>query len=458
MRNALDVVHGGVDDKFAAASSAGERAGRPAPGQGSLRVLIDAFNRDQSQGTGISTYSRVLYDAVASLGHRPSWLFGRASAGQGDAVAAEVTFHDPPTSSVGVVRQIEAAGRLWRGLTQAQSRAERISFNGVVVAGETQNTGEAAYNVPGLYRAALYRHELIGQFQNVMLPDAMDVFHMTSPLPVAVPGARLVTSICDLVPLRLPNTTPDNKSRMLSLLRACVGKSDLIVTVSEASKADIVNILGAPEDKVVVTYLATDMRRLSREETAHSPRVLSRFGLEPRKYLLFVSAIEPKKNLRRLIDAYLEIDTDLPLVIVGRKAWMWEQEIGHVDTQLGDAARRRLRFIGYAPPNDLRFLYAGARALAFPSLYEGFGLPALEAMKMGSPVMTSDIPALQEVCGPAAVYVDPYDVSAIRKGLERLIGDDRLCGDLIQAGLARAETFSYASFVENLAGAYRKLA
>jgi glycosyltransferase involved in cell wall biosynthesis len=280
---------------------------------------------------------------------------------------------------------------------------------------------------------------------------------MTSPLPVAVPGARLVTSICDLVPLRLPNTTPDNKSRMLKLLRTCARNSELIVTVSEASKADIVNILGVPDEKVQVTYLATDMRKLSGEDKEHLPRVMSRFSLEQQKYLLFVSAIEPKKNLRRVIEAFLEIDTDMPLVIVGRKAWMWEQEIGHLES-LGENARRRLRFLGYVPRADLRYLYAGARALAFPSLYEGFGLPALEAMKMGCPVLTSDIDALHEVCGTSAVYANPYDTTAIRKGLERLIGDDRLAADLTQSGLARADTFSNARFVEHLGRAYQKLA
>lgn len=420
-------------------------------------MLVDAFSRDQSQGTGTSTYSRVVYDAIAGIGHKPVWLFGRAAAGQGDAVETEVTFHDPPRSSVGVLRQLEAVGRLWRGLTRSRARAERIAFNGVVMKGESELEGDGAYNAPDLYRSAIYRHELLGEFQRVDMPEPVDVFHMTSPMPVIVPGARLVASICDLVPLRLPNTTPDNKSRTLKLLRACANRADLIVTLSEAAKTDIVNILDVPEDKVSVTYLATDMQKLSLEEVLHTPRVLSRFGLEPDKYLLFVSAIEPKKNLRRLIDAYLEIDTDMPLVIAGRKAWLWEQEIGHLESAVGDAARKRLRFIGYAPVDDLRHLYSGARGLAFPSLYEGFGLPALEAMKMGCPVLTSDIPPLREVCGSAALYVDAYDTSAIRKGLERLIDDRRLRLDLVQAGHEQAEMFSREAFIGNLAQAYQKL-
>jgi glycosyltransferase involved in cell wall biosynthesis len=421
-----------------------------------LRVVVDALNRDLAQGTGINTYARMLHEALAELGHRPSWLFGRASAGAGDPVAAEVTFHDPPTPTVGLRRQLQAAGRLWRGATQARIAADRLAPQGVVVAGEAEPGLEGSFNAPELYRQAAFRHELMGKFTEAALPEPVDIFHQTTPLPVSVAGARLVSSIPDLIPLRLPATTPDDKERYLRLVRECAARASLITTLSEASKDDIVRLLGVAPEKVAVTYLTSDIRPLSPEDAGRTPRVLEKFGLTSGGYLLFVGAIEPKKNLRRLIEAYLEIDTEQPLVIVGRKAWMWEQEIGHIEA-LGERARRRLVFPGYVGRGDLPFLYAGATALAFPSLYEGFGLPPVEAMTMGCPVLTSDVAPLKEVCGEAALFADPYSSADIRRQLERLIGDAELRGRLSAAGLARAGEFSRERFVERLGRAYALL-
>lgn len=422
----------------------------------SRRVLIDGYYRDAKEGTGINAYSRLLYDAVQAMGHKPSWLFGREVAKSADSVATEVTFFDPPVSSIGLVRGLGAVQRLLKGVFQQSSVAERIRLNDVVQSRDDIDVSDA-FNVPGLYRNALYGHELLGRIHEVRLREPVDIFHLTSPLPVRVAGARNVLTIADLVPLRLPNSTLENKDRFLSLLRGGIAAADLIVTFSEASKADIVEILGVRPEKIAVTHLASDLEALSPDEIAHAPRVLSRFGLEQGRYLLFVSAIEPKKNLRRLIEAYLETDTDLPLVIAGRKAWMWEQEIGDLDSKLGEATRARLRFLGYVPRRDLRFLYAGARFSAFPSLCEGFGLPALEAMKLGCPVLISDIPSLREVCGDAAVMADPYDVDDIRRKLEQLLGDDALCGTCSAAGLVRAQAFSHARYVEQLSRAYDRL-
>ena len=266
-----------------------------------------------------------------------------------------------------------------------------------------------------------------------------------------------MVTIHDLIPIRLPYTTLDNKREIIGRLRKSVEQASLVITVSEASKADIVNILHVDPDKVAVTYQTTDLKPFRPSERNALPRVLSRYGLEHRRFALFVSAIEPKKNLRRLIEAFLEVDTPMPLVIAGKKAWMWEREIGNIEATFGPRALRRLRFLGYVPRADLRYLYSGAAFLAFPSLYEGFGLPPLEAMQFGCPVLTSNVSSLPEICGEAALYVDPFDRDDIREKLERLVNEPELRKWLSEAGKTQAENYSFDRYVTRLGEAYDKL-
>jgi glycosyltransferase involved in cell wall biosynthesis len=427
----------------------------PTP-QRPLKVLIDAYNRDLEHGTGIATYSRILDDALHAQGHDTYWLYGRDSTLGAGAVDEEVTFHDPPVPMIRLLRRAQAIGRLIDGVTHSSSDAKRVAC-GVVSQARLGVDSSRIFNAPGLYRRAFFRHALKGREYEVRLPEKMDLAHLTSALPIRIRDTPTITTLHDVIPLRLPNTTADNKQKYLRLLRNSIASADLVFTVSDASKADIVNVLDVPEEKVFVTYQASDLEPLDQKEAVRLPNVLARHGLERGKYVLFVSAIEPKKNLRRLIDAFLEIDTDMPLVIVGEKAWMWRDEIGDLDEAFGAVARSRLRFLGYTQRDDLRFLYSGAMMLAFPSLYEGFGLPMLEAMRMKCPILTSDTAALREVAGDAAVFVDPLDRNDIRIQLERVMQDSALRKALVEKGNVRAQDFSMARYVERLSEGYARV-
>jgi glycosyltransferase involved in cell wall biosynthesis len=266
-----------------------------------------------------------------------------------------------------------------------------------------------------------------------------------------------VVTIHDLIPIRLPYTTPDNKAEFVARVRRTVAESDLIITVSESSKADIVSLLDVDPSKIAVTYQPADLTPLSDDERMRLPNSLSRFGLTVGEYLLCVGAQEPKKNIRRLIEAYLEIDTPMPMVLTGPRGWMWNQEVGAALAPLSDAARARIKFTGYVDRNDLRCLYAGACALVFPSLHEGFGLPALEAMISGCPVITSRTSSLPEVCDEAAVYVDPFERDDIRNAIERVIADAELRSALAAAGRDRARLFTFESYLKALGGAYSRI-
>jgi glycosyltransferase involved in cell wall biosynthesis len=420
-----------------------------------LRVLLDGNYRQQAEGTGISQYSRTLAAGLGALGCEVKWLSG-AQSGSADALADQVRFSDPPPAVDGPRRYVQTALRMAAGVLERQVTARPLVDSGVVITEPSAPRTGSTYLAPDLFAKAHYRHMLLRRFTEVQLPDAVDVLHLTAPLPVRMRGVRTVTTIHDLVPIRLPYTTPDNKAEFIHRVRMSTRLSDLIITVSEASKRDIVEILDVDPAKVAVTYQPTDLLPLGPADQDSVPRVLQRYGLAPDGYALFVGALEPKKNLRRLIEAFLEIDSQMPLAIVGRKAWLWDSDEAWLET-LGVNARARLRFLGYASREDLRRLYAGAQMFVFPSLYEGFGLPVLEAMTMGCPVVTSKTSSLPEVCGDAALYADPLDRDDIRKRIGQMLGDAALRADLTAKALQQVKRFSFGAYVGRLQEAYAKL-
>ncbi|MDP3739430.1 MAG: glycosyltransferase family 1 protein [Hyphomonadaceae bacterium] len=428
-----------------------------AAGERRWRILIDGDHRADPRGRGLSTYSRTLGAALEALGNEVSWLIGADAPAKPDAVLEEVMAFDRPAPARGLRLQAQTAARMAAGLVTPVVNARKISVGETVVPEHPSGQSGATYLAPNLFVHAHYRHMLTRQFTEVRVPDPIDVLHLSAPVAVKMRGVKTVTSIHDLIPIRLPYTTTDNKAEFTARVRRSAAQSDLIITVSEASKKDIVDILGVDPAKIAVTYQPADIAPLSAEELDSVPRVLGRFGLEPQAYALFVGALEPKKNLRRMIEAFLETESNMPLAIVGGKAWMLESELGWIEGALGEAARKRLRFLGYVDREDIRRLYAGAQFFLFPSLYEGFGLPPLEAMTMGCPVVTSNVSSLPEVCGEAALYANPLDRDDIRSKIEQMMGDKALRASLAAKSRAQAEKFSPVHYAERLAAAYDRL-
>jgi glycosyltransferase involved in cell wall biosynthesis len=180
-------------------------------------------------------------------------------------------------------------------------------------------------------------------------------------------------------------------------------------------------------------------------------RRLRRYGLEPENYILYVGALEPRKNLGRVMQALALLDEDIPLVLAGRSLWWREEDARHSETL---QRKGRLLALGYVPRADLAALFAGALCLAWPSLYEGFGLPPLEAMAHDCPVLTSTASSLPEVCGDAALYVDPYDVDDIAEKMQALIRDAALRQGLRRKGRERVALFSMERFTARIAKLY----
>jgi glycosyltransferase involved in cell wall biosynthesis len=422
-----------------------------------LQILIDGdFARDR-QGTGISTYARTLARGLTALGHGVQWLSGASGGDAQDALADATAVSDNSPPVRGPRAWAQTAGRMASGLASGSVTAREIARLDIVIGASGETNNQPVHLAPELFVRAHYRHMMLRQFTEIKVGSKVDVLHLTAPLPVRMSNVKRVVTLHDLIPIRLPYTTPDNKAEFIARARTCARESDLVITVSEASRADIVTLLDVDPAKVVVTYQPSSLQPLTPEELQRLPQGLSRFGLTPGNYLLCVGAQEPKKNVKRLIEAYLEIDTEMPLVLAGPRGWMWESEVGAALAPLSDKARARIKFTGYLERDDLRRLYAGACAFVYPSLYEGFGLPALEAMIAGVPVITSKTSSLPEVCGEAALYVDPFDRDDIRRKIEQATGDPGLRTHLAEKGREQAKVFSFDAYLERLGSAYSRL-
>jgi glycosyltransferase involved in cell wall biosynthesis len=271
-----------------------------------------------------------------------------------------------------------------------------------------------------------------------------------------IEGARNIYTIHDLVPLRLPHTTLDDKGYHLGLIQSCIAEAAAICTVSEASRADILRFFPASGGKVVNTYESVEMPEpMLPEAEALAGFLGGVFGLQPRQYFLFFGALEPKKNIYRLMEGYLSSGASAPLVMVSGRSWKSGPELSLL--QLNESGRTdgpRIRHIEYLPSSTLMRLIRGARAVLFPSLCEGFGLPLVEAMALGTATLTSNEASLPEVAGDAAVLVDPYDAQAIADGIRRLDQDEALRRRLEAAGPQQAARFGPGRYRNALTSLY----
>jgi glycosyltransferase involved in cell wall biosynthesis len=284
----------------------------------------------------------------------------------------------------------------------------------------------------------------------------IDVLHSTHhSLPLRPVRPRRVVTIHDVTFLRIPERYPPLRRMYFGAITRLSAKvADAVIVPSELVRADVVRTLGVAPDNVHVVYEAAGelYRPLDAEVAA---RVAKKYLLEP-GYVLSVGSLEPGKNRSRLFQAMKALRDEgvhAHLAIVGQPAWKYEDEAALVDeVGMGD----RIHYLGYVPPGDLPALYNAAAVFAFPSLYEGFGLPVIEAMACGVPVLTSEISATAEVAGEAGVLVDPQDVDAIGNGLGRLLGDPVLRDHYGRLGLARSARFSWRRAADETHAVYQR--
>jgi glycosyltransferase involved in cell wall biosynthesis len=285
-----------------------------------------------------------------------------------------------------------------------------------------------------------------------------DVAHFTNGmLPLGTGAARVVT-IHDMSLTLFPRCHP---LRRLVINRPLVGVAsrvaDAIVTVSHSARRDLLRLHGIPPDRVTVVHEAAGPAFEPILDKSRRARIRCRYGL-PARFFLYVGAIEPRKNLARLMDAFAEARRQgvaHELVCVGPYGWSSRDLYTHID-RLG--LRRVVHFTGYVPVEDLPVIYNLAEVFVFPSIYEGFGLPVVEAMACGTPVITTASSSLEEIAAGAAAMVDPQQTAALADALVRLSRDAGLRASLAARGLARAREFSWARTAREMLGIYSRAA
>ncbi len=428
------------------------------------KILIDGYNLGLEKGTGVATYARNLSYELHNLGHSVSVLYGHPAASR-DPLLREISFFDGAAGDRGGV--LDILGQATQALRAPLGhRGVEVPITGRVIARAFEARlprFDSIVNAPDVFRRSQNGFKLWGRLGHVDLPERPDLAHWTYPLPIRVEGVPNIYTLHDIVPLRLPYTTLDHKRRYLALLRKLERTADHIVTVSECSRRDLIEILGVSPERITNTYQSVEipapLRSKPDEQVARE--VESLVPVEYQKYYLFWGSIEPKKNIGRMIEAYLVSKVETPLVIVGAQAWKSEGElqllngISQSRGKEGAGAGKRVIQLPYAPFSLLISLIRGARAALFPSLYEGFGLPALEAMSLGTPVICSNTASLPEVAGDAALMIDPYDTAALTDAIRRIDADADLRAELRRRGPARAERFSPAAYRERLAALYQ---
>jgi glycosyltransferase involved in cell wall biosynthesis len=316
----------------------------------------------------------------------------------------------------------------------------------------------------------LHDHTHDSRFWNdVILPYSLrqhqvDILHSPHYRAPRFLGCKSVITIHDCVHILFPNyaSSKADYDQARKDTRRAIKRCSRILTVSEATQRDLVRLFSVPEEKITVIYNAIDERAVVTISPEEQRRVLERYQIQD-PFLLYAGNIKPHKNIARLIEAFsvlkMELKEDetwknLKLLIIGDELSK-HQFLRR--TVIRSGVQHDVRFFGYVPYETLGVFYKSAQIFVFPSLYEGFGLPPLEAVANGTPVLTSNTSSLPEVMGDAAMLVNPENVFEISKGLKHLLFDANLRSKLIARGYQQARKYSWKKSAELVLSTYRKV-
>ena len=289
-----------------------------------------------------------------------------------------------------------------------------------------------------------------------------DVYHVSYfPLPdvSALPNIPRILTVYDLIPLLFPKFfVPRVNQRAIDIIKSIDIHRDWVICISEHTKQDFCKYSGMDSARVFVTPLAAANYFYPAKDSQHIEKVLVKYNIPTNPYLLSLCTLEPRKNLDLLIRAFSDFihahpRADLNLVLVGTNGWKNDEIFQAV--QNNSQIKDRIFFAGYVPDEELAPIYSGALAFVYPSLYEGFGLPPLEAMQCGTPVITSNSSSLPEVVGDAGLLINPTRQDELSDAIWRLVSDKQLQTKLSQRSIARASQFSWEKSVNQTIEVYK---
>jgi glycosyltransferase involved in cell wall biosynthesis len=361
------------------------------------------------------------------------------------------------------VRQQAGIGRYARSLIRALSRLDHSNDYVLLSAGRDPSTEPWPANFRSRSLPLSDRHlSILWQKLRVPLPvewltGRLDLFHSPDFVLPPVRRARTVLTIHDLSFLRLPDcSSPALLSYLLDAVPRSVARADLILADSFSTQQDLIELMAVPAERIRVIYPAVDAT-FSRSDTAQVAAVRARHRIDG-PYILSVGTLQPRKNYVRLIEAFHLLrhtqGVSHNLVIAGGAGWLYEPIYETIAT-LG--LQDEVRMLGYVDERDLPALYTGADVFAFPSLYEGFGFPVLEAMACGTPVVAANTSSLPEAAGEAAILVSPTDTEALTEALGRAIADTETRERLTRLGYEQCQRFSWEASAQELLASYQGL-
>jgi len=430
-----------------------------------MQILIDGYNLSKPRGTGVANYGNNLASIISQEGHQVGILFPYQSTSYYRSLLSsiQVCLNQVPN-----LKKYKLLFYFLEAITfQYYIKDEPIKTDLVINKESKVDLSQYRFFFKeSIFEFAHIFFKLTNQLLPIKVPQDIDIVHWTYPIPIQAINKPNVYTIHDLVPIWLPHTTLDDKEFYINSISKICQKSSKIVAISKNTKKDLCNIFDLSKNKIFVSWQSTNLVNSQFYSITMQEKILESYHLNKQNYFIFVGNIEPKKNVRRLIQAYLVSNVEQPLVIIGSQAWKSEQELAQlkelqeIQESVPNKSARSLNqvwFLDYLSQQDMMTLLVNARALTFPSLYEGFGLPVLEAMELGVPVLTSNTSSLPEVGGDAVIYVDPYNIEDISSGIVQLATNDELCQQLSNKGLARAKNFTVDIYKQRMLELYNSI-
>ncbi len=359
-------------------------------------------------------------------------------------------------------RQRAGIGRYTRSLIHALAQADSTNQYALYVPRDARELDDARAFSKNfrIARAPLSERLMVALWQRAQLPlpvelvtGGCDIFYSPDFVLPPTRARKKFLTVHDLSFKRVPETAvPNLKWYLEGAVPRAVARADLILADSNATRNDLIELFHAPAPRVQTLYSGYDARFQPIREERELERVRTTYELH-KPFILHVGTIEPRKNLARLIQAFGQLPQrrEIELVIAGGRGWMYD-EIYAAPEKFGVSAS--VHFIGFIPDADLPALYSLAELVAYPSLYEGFGLPVLEAMACGAAVVTANNSSLPEVAGDAALLIDARDVDALAWAMQRFLDDTTWRRIMQQKGLAQAKKFSWQKSAEQLRAAF----